>query len=120
MGGYTSQDHFFTCEETMKTLIVYIHTGHCSVDNGAKYPLDYYSQLAAALGVPKKYGDYYGDDYLEIPEADWPTAKEILDENKMLYRVMPDASRAPHEWDNICNPELIAHFQRFAPAARAA
>ena len=103
----------------MSIHIVYIHTGHLSVDNGAKNPLSYYAEIAALLGVDKHYGRYYGDDHLEIPHSDWAVVQQLLEENKMLYRIVP---RVGHwnAWENVCTERVAGQLNVPFGAATAA
>ena len=75
---------------------IYIHTGHASVDNGARFPLTWYFELPKAIGVDTIQGEYYGDDSLRFDDELWPTVKEMLEENNMLYRI----DGQPFEWQN--------------------
>ncbi|MCC5610741.1 hypothetical protein LC612_29350 [Nostoc sp. CHAB 5834] len=77
-------------------MLVYIHTGHLSVSNGAVFPLSQYFDFAKLLGQAPITGEYYGDDAIDIPDADWPVAEQILLESKMLYR----PSQEP-DWRNL-------------------
>lgn len=77
---------------------VTIHAGHLSLDNGAFAPLTQLVGLAALLNVPVQYGQFYGDDRLEVPEEDWPVAKALLEEAKMLYSLPGDT---PGHWRNV-------------------
>lgn len=76
---------------------VFIHTGGLSVDNGAHGPIDQYFNLAKAIGTPPNAGEYYGSDSLEISDVDWPIAKELLNDAKMLYRV----DGIDQTWQNV-------------------
>lgn len=71
----------------MNTVQVVIHTGHLSVDNGARFPLTHFATLAKLLDVPAEYGEYYGSDMLQIADSDWPVAQELLVEHNMLFKV---------------------------------
>jgi hypothetical protein len=76
---------------------VFIHTGTASVDNGAIGPINVYFNLAKAVGVTPDPGQCYGSDSLEISDEDWPIAKELLDDAKMLYRVQG----VDEAWQNV-------------------
>lgn len=82
----------------MSTICVTIHTGHLSFDNGAVAPLTFFRELGEAIGVERQWGSYYGDDRLDIPETDWPTAQALLDDHGMLYKLPGDE---PSHWRNV-------------------
>lgn len=81
---------------------VFIHSGHLSLDNGAKFPMTQFKELAKLLDVAPDYGDAYGQDSLEIAEADWPIVEDLLREGNMLYLI-----QGVHErWQNVRTPEV--------------
>lgn len=81
-----------------ETVNIIVHTGIASVENGAQGPVRVYFDLAKALLVHPQTGSHYGDDRLQIPKSDWPTAKEMLEEANMLYRM---DTTPPGPWLNV-------------------
>lgn len=85
----------------MSRLTVFIHTGHLSLDNGARGPLSQYFDLARLMDTPAKPGQFYGDDRLEVEEGDWPVLESLLIEMRLLYRV-----QGQHQtWQNVRSPD---------------
>lgn len=81
---------------------VFIHTGHLSFNNGAVAPLGKYFELARLIGVSATTGAFYGDDALCVSDEDWPTVKELLVEERLLYRVDGEHSI----WQNVKTSEV--------------
>ena len=86
-------------------MLVYIHTGALSRDNGAYSPGSWFFSFAAMLGLSASTGHYYGDDYLEIPAEDWPVAEQLLIEAKMLYCICERIGQL-REWQNAQSPKV--------------
>lgn len=91
----------------MATLL--IHAGHLSLDNGAHGPLTCYFNFAKLLGVPADTGQYYGDDRLQVQDADLPVIEELLHDHKMLYMV----EGRDKSWINI-QTEVVANRLKVA------
>lgn len=81
---------------------VIIHSGHLSVDNGARYPLSVYFDLAELLDIPADVGEHYYADALDVPNECWPVVEELLVETKMLYRV----AGVHDTWQNVQTDEV--------------
>jgi len=86
---------------------VIIHAGHLSLDNGAVGPLSFLFDLARALQVPVHSGRCYGEDMLDIPEADWPTTQELLVEARMLYKV----EGVHRTWQNVQTDDVRSRIR---------
>lgn len=76
---------------------VVVHAGHLSLDNGAHAPLSFLAELARLLNTSVNWGIHYGFDSIEVPATEWPIVKELLTENKMLYKV----KGLNEDWTNI-------------------
>lgn len=78
-----------------------INAGHLAVDNGAVAPLSKLTRIAELLGQKVGWGEYYGQDYLLVPEnpSDKQVVEEILTEEKLVWEVvdrLPPTQPAPH------------------------
>jgi hypothetical protein len=98
---------FYLTEDIMENVCVVVHSGHLSLDNGAVGPLTYYFDLGKIEGIEARPGHCYGDDRLEVSHEDWPTVKELLDENCMLYRV----EGLQDTWQNVKTDEVTRRLQ---------
>lgn len=94
---------------------IYIHTGTLSVDNGARFPLTQYFDLATVLGVPALTGDHYGADRLEVPDEQWPLVEDLLKESCLLYKV----ARVDATWRNV-RTDCVRNHLKGTPQAVAA
>lgn len=96
----------------MNNLRIVIHCGRLSLDNGAKFPLNQYFDLASILNVEPIVGEYYGDDQIEIRQDQWPIAKDLIIESNLLYKIKGiDA-----DWKNIKTTEVSKRLGIVCPA----
>jgi hypothetical protein len=89
---------------------IYVHAHSLSHDNGAVNPISFFFNLAKAVGVEAQTGQHWGDDQLDIPDEDWPVAKELLDEGNMLYRFKLPPGQGQSEWQNVKTNEVRARL----------
>lgn len=99
---------------------VTIHAGHLSVDNGAKFPLTFFANLAKLLGVPAEYhqGTHYGDDRITFPSLERPVVEELLNEANMLYMVNGEH----FVWQNVKTDKVearLTHMRQVAAERQA-
>lgn len=93
---------------------VVVHAGHLSLDNGAQAPLSFLAGLARLLNTSVNWGIHYGFDSIEVPVNEWPVVKELLTENKMLYKV----KGVNEEWTNIQSDAVRERLSLLAKAPK--
>lgn len=91
---------------------IFVNTGHLSVDNGAKFPITYFADMCKVIGTSPIWGQFYGDDSLEIEENILPTVIELLEENNMLYMIVGQHK----QWQNIKTNSVADRLKVTLPA----
>lgn len=86
---------------------IYIHAGGLSLDNGAYAPRTTFFNIAKAIGIEPYTGEFDGDDYIEIEDAQWPVVESLLKDSKMLYKV----TGLHTTWQNVLTDNVRRHLR---------